>query len=60
MNPYYSDDWVTIYHGDCREVLPGLEFGAILADPPYGVMGQFELLQGHVAANHRQDTMFTQ
>ena len=34
--PYYSDDFVTLYHGDCREILPGLS-GADLAltDPPY-------------------------
>lgn len=36
MTPYYSDDAVTIYHGDCREVLPGLtDFGAVVTDPPY-------------------------
>jgi DNA modification methylase len=38
MNPYYSDDAVTIYHGDCREILPTLEpVGLVLTDPPYGV-----------------------
>lgn len=36
--PYYSDDAVTIYHGDCREVLPALDRpAAIVTDPPYGV-----------------------
>lgn len=36
MTPYYEDDSVTIYHGDCRDVLPsveGMELG--FADPPY-------------------------
>lgn len=37
MKPYYSDALVTIYHGDCREVLPKLDFDAVLADPPYGI-----------------------
>jgi site-specific DNA-methyltransferase (adenine-specific) len=38
MRPYYQDDAVTIYHGDCREVLPTLEpVDFIYADPPYGV-----------------------
>lgn len=37
MTPYYADGLVTIWHGDCREVLPTLEPGLILADPPYGV-----------------------
>ena len=33
--PYYSDDWVTIYHGDCREVAPQLlPVLLILTDPP--------------------------
>lgn len=36
VRPYHQDDSVTIYHGDCREVLP-LEADAILTDPPYGI-----------------------
>jgi site-specific DNA-methyltransferase (adenine-specific) len=37
MTPYYyQDSAVTIYHGDCREILPGLPFGAaVVTDPPY-------------------------
>ena len=37
MEPYYSDDHCTIYHGDCREILPSLEADAIVSDPPYGI-----------------------
>jgi len=36
--PYYADDQVTLYLGDCRELLPGLGVTAdcVVADPPYG------------------------
>lgn len=38
MKPYYQDKWVTIYHGDCREILPQLDIKVdlVLTDPPYG------------------------
>lgn len=38
LKPYYEKDGITIYHADCREVLPFIgEFDLCLTDPPYGV-----------------------
>ena len=39
MKAYYQDKWVTIYHGDCREILPQLDVKVdlVLTDPPYGL-----------------------
>ena len=47
MKPYYQDKYATIYHGDCREVMPTIgKVQLLLTDPPYGVN-----LGHHGAAN---------
>lgn len=43
--PYYADEQVTLYLGDCREILPTLpdaSVDAVVCDPPYelGFMGK--------------------
>ena len=47
-------DGITIYHGDCREILPQLEpVDLVLTDPPYGVgieYGSFVDTAANVAA----------
>lgn len=54
MKPYYQDDYCTIYHGDCREILPTLEpVDLVLTDPPYGIgldYGSFIDTPANVAA----------
>lgn len=36
MKPYYQDAQVTIYHGDCREMIDSLgAVDLVVADPPY-------------------------
>ena len=40
MKPYFTRDNITLYHGDCLEILPTLETGsvdAVVTDPPYGI-----------------------
>ena len=40
MKPYFHSNGITIYHADCRAVLPGLEaasIDAVITDPPYGI-----------------------
>ena len=38
MTPYYETELGKLYHGDCLEIMPGLEpVDLVLADPPYGI-----------------------
>lgn len=43
--PYYADDWVTLHHGDCVEVMAEMAdatVDAVLTDPPYSSGGRRE------------------
>ena len=43
MKPYYQDEWVTIYHGDCREILPSLpKVDSVLTSPPYDDLREYD------------------
>ena len=53
MKPYYSERGITIYHCDCRQILPQLgRFDLLLTDPPYGIRadtgtGKYGRLRGY-------------
>ena len=55
MKPYYQDSAVTIYHGDCRDIVPQLgRFDLLLTDPPYGIG---KINQGGGRPAHMRDTL---
>ena len=55
MKPYYEHAGITIYHGDCRGVLPHVTADVLVTDPPYGIGldTDFSSLAGTAEFNRR-------
>ena len=52
LAPYYTDEWVTIYHGDCLDIMPHLgEVAAVVTSPPYAQQ-RYELYPSIAEANY--------
>ena len=44
LKPYYESETVTIYCGDCQEILPSIgKVGAVVTDPPYSINTKSDL-----------------
>jgi len=37
MQPYFKNDLMILYHGDCREITDWLSGDVLVTDPPYGI-----------------------
>ena len=59
MKPYYEDDRVTIYHGDCRDILRSIVAAVMVTDPPYGIrwtIGNYNGGRAHTGIENDGDT----
>jgi DNA modification methylase len=54
--PYCQDDYVTLYHGDCREIADWLNADVLITDPPYGT--QFSIKNPGGGYGRRQNAGF--
>ncbi len=60
MNPYYYDPeyGITIYHGDCRDILPVLDpVDLVLTDPPYNCKKDYGTYQDNLPLEEYQTFM---
>ncbi len=65
--PYYSDNLITLYNGDCLEIISDLslnnfKFDVVITDPPYGVLptgkGEYKFEWDNVKIKEFTETWF--
>lgn len=62
IQPYYQDSFVTLYHGDAREIVPTLSADVLITDPPYGVALKAKRARNKGGGSHevgRASTVYT-
>ena len=57
MKLFFQDSLVTIYHGDCREIMPKLPHGLVVSDPPYNVGYHYEGYADNLSTEDYQDML---
>lgn len=58
--PFYEDDSVTLYHGDCRDILPTLGMvDHVITDPPYEVEAHTLGRRGNTARDGKSSFVAT-
>lgn len=58
--PYYNHAGITIYHGDCRDILPHLEpVDLVLTDPPYNCGKDYGAYKDNLSDTDYRDFMFS-
>jgi len=60
MVPYYQEQGITIYHGDSREILPGLApVDLVLTDPPYNAKKDYGVSKDDLSPEAYAEAMRT-
>lgn len=58
VSPFFRDNLVTIYHGDCRKILPRLGVhGLVVTDPPYNVGYHYEGYADNLSTEDYQEML---
>jgi hypothetical protein len=58
IEPYYQDEYCTIYNADCRDVLPQLEpVDLVLTDPPYNAKKDYGVFKDSLTAEAYAEMM---